>query len=219
MHALDASEVLQIVPSDLLRLYLAGIRPEDSTISCSVAHMGQLMELRVIQPWQNWLERLGRCLTAEAGSKAPQPTDFSPEHNEFFGQLQGYINRATYGYQVYSLQEVSRSLHELIERVNTFSASQLSLANIPSLQGQRATGLALELAAARALCFLSAPLMPKFAAQLWKFLGFRSTMAEEGWPAGVVFVPPGQRVLAAAGLCSRKFFPATLNLESLVSRE
>jgi len=215
-HALDAVEVLEKVPADLLRLYLAGVRPEDSTFSASLAHLGQLMELRVIQPWQNWLERLGRALTAESGSKAPPPGDFSPEHHEFFNVLQGLQARTTHAYQTFSLQEVSRCIHELIERVNAFSLSQGNLANIPTLQSQRFTALALELAAARSLCFMTAPLMPKFAGQLWKFLGARTSMEQEGWPEAVTFVPPGQRVLATAGLCARKFFPASLNLEQLV---
>jgi methionyl-tRNA synthetase len=217
-HALDAVAVLEKVPADLLRLYLAGCRPEETTVSASLAHLAQLMELRVIQPWQNWLEHLGRCLTAEAGSKAPQPGDFSAEHHEVFGSLQSLLSRAEHGYQVFSLQEVSRSIHELIERVNAFAMAQANLAQIPALQGQRATALALELAAARCLCCMTAPLMPRFAAQLWKFLGFRTTLEQEGWPSAVTFVPPGQRVLATAGLCSRKFFPASLNLEQLVEK-
>ena len=68
------------------------------------------------------------------------------------------------------------------------------------------------------LCHVTGPLMPKFAAQLWKFLGFRTSMEQEGWPSTPTFVPPGQRVLATAGLCARKFFPASLNLEQLVAR-
>lgn len=216
-HALDAVEVLEKVPSDLLRLYLAGVRPEDSTFSASLAHLGQLMELRVIQPWQNWLERLGRALTAESGSKAPAPGDFSAEHHDFFNVLQNLQSRTEHAYQNFSLQEVSRCIHELIERVNAFSLSQANLANIPTLQSQRFTALALELAAARSLCSMTAPLMPKFAAQLWKFLGFRESLEQAGWPAAVTFVPPGQRVLATAGLCARKFFPPSLNLEQLVA--
>ncbi len=218
-HALDACEVLEKVPSDLLRLYLAGVRPEDSTFSASLAHLGQLMELRVIQPWQNWLERLGRALTTESGSKAPQPSDFSPEHHEFFHSLQSILGRTEHAYQTFSLQEVSRCIHELIERVTAFSLAQANMVGIPTLQRQRETALALELAAARLLCYVTGPLMPKFAAQLWKFLGFRTSMEQEGWPSTPTFVPPGQRVLATAGLCARKFFPASLNLAQLVARD
>ena len=57
----------------------------------------------------------------------------------------------------------------------------------------------------RLLAQLCAPLMPKFATQLWKHLGQRGGL---DWPDSVELLDSGQRVLAADGLSARRYFPA-----------
>jgi methionyl-tRNA synthetase len=207
-HSLDGAELLARLPADLVRLYLAGVRPEHSDTRCNLENMQQFLSLRVVGPWQSWLEALGRSLTTEAGSKAPDPGNWGPEQQDFYAQLASLLQRAQRAYQLGSLQEVARTLHELVDQSSAFSVSQQPLAGIPELLAERSTALALELAAARLLAQLSAPLMPKFATQLWKHLGFRQTLEQQGWPQQVEFVPGGQRILAAAGLSSRRYFPS-----------
>lgn len=206
-HALDALEVLGQVPADLVRLYLATVRPEEGQTSCSMPAMAAFLNHQVIEKWQSWLARLAQSLTTEAGSRAPGPVDWSSEHSEFLGRLEALLAQATRGYESCSLQEVARAVHELVERAINFANSQSYLAGLPALLGQRATALALELAAVRLLALMTAPLMPGFSAQLWKCLGYREPA---GWPSEVEFLEPGQRLLAAAGLGARRFFPASV---------
>ncbi|MBT9582697.1 class I tRNA ligase family protein [bacterium] len=207
-HTLDGAQLLAQLPADLMRLYLAGVRPENSDTRCNIENMQQFLALRVVGPWHNWLEALGRSLTTEAGSKAPDPVNWGAEQQDFFGQLNGLLSRGQRAYEVGSLQEVARTLHEVVDQSTAFSLSQQPLAGVPELLAERSTSLALELAAARLLAQLSAPLMPKFATQLWKHLGYRNTLEQQGWPQQVEFVPGGQRILAAAGLSSRRYFPS-----------
>jgi len=202
-------EILSQIPSDLLRFYLACHRPEDKDINCSLEHMQRFLENRVIQPWQAWLERVGRALTTEAGSKAPTVTQWTPEQEEFMGQLQGLKNQLRRGYNMARLQEVTRAILELVDRSVAFGSAHLHLLNLPSLVPQRQAALAIELAAVRLLAEGVTPIMPRFAANLWKHLGFRQP---EGWSDRVELVPPGQRVLAAAGLAARRYFPPSLSL-------
>src|SRR5699024_7953954 len=107
-----------------------------------------------------------------------------------------------------SLREASLALHELVERAAAFGAAQAELAGIASLATQRATGLALELAAARTLATIAAPVMPVFAEQLWRALGFAGPVR---WPDEVAPVPPGQQV-ATAELIGRRFFPPLIEV-------
>lgn len=207
-NVLDGAEMLAKLPADLVRLFLAGVRPENSDSRCNLEAMQQFLQQRVIEAWQNWLDAVGKAITAEAGSKAPEAVAWSPEQEDFHRQLTQLMHRARRGYEHGLLQEVARSLHELVDLSTAFSLCQQPLAGIPELLGERSTSLALELAAVRLLAQLSAPLMPKFATQLWKHLGFRQTLEQQGWPTQVEFVPGGQRILAAAGLSSRKYFPA-----------
>jgi methionyl-tRNA synthetase len=206
-HALAAADVLQQVPSDLLRLYLATVRPEEGPATCSLEHLQGFINNQVFVPWQDWLEKLGRALTAEQASKAPQPAGFNREHQEFYGLLNSWLARATRAYESLSPQQAARVLHELMERTAVFASNQDYLAQVPGFEGERATGLALQLAAAKLLAQIARPLTPKFSQLLWKHLGFRTTLEQEGWPAQVEILPPGQRILATAGLVSRRYFP------------
>jgi methionyl-tRNA synthetase len=210
-HALDADAVLAQVPADLLRLYLARIRPEDVRTSASLPAAQVYMTL-VAQHWQGWLARLGACVAAEAAGAAPAPANpslapWSAEQTAFLGYLGQLAGRAQRAYEDGSLKEAAAALHELAERATSFGATQVHLAGVPSLAGQRATGLALELAAARAFAAIAAPLMPAFAERLWRCLGYTGPIT---WGGDVELVPPGQRI-DAAGLAAR-FFPERIEL-------
>lgn len=202
-HALDAATVLGQVNPDLVRLFLATVRPEQADASCSLQAMEVFLTQNVLGPWQEWLASLGRQVTTEAGSKAPAPGVWSPEQYDYQDRFEDWLRRARRGYETGSLQEVARVLHELVDRSRAFDLAQLHLAQIPGLGPQRATTLALQLCAARLLANLSAPLMPRFAALLRKHLGFTQP---ETWPHEAHFLPPGQRLLAAAGLSARRYF-------------
>jgi methionyl-tRNA synthetase len=208
-RALDANLVLSRVPADLVRLYLAKIRPEDARTNASLP-IAQMFLLTVTRHWQSWLSRLGAAIASEAGGLAPAAANaslqpWSHEQQQFLNQLQALVTRARDGYEACSLREASSAIHELVERATGFGAAQAHLAGVPALAAQRATGLALELAAARTLAMIAAPIMPAFAQQLWTCLGEGGAIAwsDDAWP-----VTPGQPIAAMA----EPFFPAVIDL-------
>jgi methionyl-tRNA synthetase len=207
-RALDAGAVLSRVPADLVRLYLAKVRPEDAPTSASIA-IAQAFLLTVTRFWQAWLSRLGAAIAAEADGRAPALANpslapWSHEQQEFLGQLDTLLARARTGYEAGSLREASSAIHDLVERALGFGAAQSHLADVPALAAQRATGLALELAAARTLAIAVAPIMPVFARQLWACLGESGAIA---WSDDAAPVPPGQ----AIRLAGQQFFPASFD--------
>ena len=114
---------------------------------------------------------------------------------------------------------MAKSAIDLVDRSIAFGHEQSHLAHLPGYEEQRATGVALELAAARLLAIICAPLMPNFGAQLWKILGHHHPMESEGWSREPKFLEPGQRLLARAGLCARRLFPQSVNLDDMIDSE
>ncbi|HEU0035268.1 MAG TPA: class I tRNA ligase family protein [Kofleriaceae bacterium] len=211
-HVLDARALLAQVPADLLRLFLAKVRPEDMQTSANLQALHMFVNL-VPRYWQDWLETLGTRLAMESASCAPQPANaslqpWSDEQLAFLAQLKAIVARARTGYESLSMKEVSLAIGELVDRAVGFGAAQAQLAGIPSLHAQRSTGLALELAAARTLAMIVAPVMPGFGAQLWHALGERDAVT---WSDDVGPVPTGQRVDTQAML-ERRFFPPVIAL-------
>lgn len=200
-HILEAGPMLEKYGSDLVRLLLAGLRPEISDTQCDGTMAENFLRQRIIGPWQDWLEAVGRRLTTESSSKTPEANQWGAEQDEFLERLESLRKRCQSAYQRGRLQEVAGCLQELVEQSATFALSQEPLQGMPD----RSTALALEVAAVRLLAQLSNPLMPRFATQIWKHLGQRGAI---DWPTEVELLEPGQRVLAAAGLSARRYFPA-----------
>jgi methionyl-tRNA synthetase len=199
-HGVEANLVLEHVPADLLRLFLAKLRPEDAPQNMTLQAM-QMFVMLVSQYWQRWLTRLGTAIASETEGRAPQPANASlapwpSEQQLFFSQLRALALRANHGYAAWSLKEASIAIHELVDRAVAFSAGQSHLAMVPALAAERATGLALELAAARTLAMIVSPIMPAFATRLWNALGYGGPIR---WTDDVASVPAGQPIALAAG--------------------
>ncbi len=218
-HYLSPEILLGRMPADLLRFYLATVRPEVSETTCSLRHMASMVNGLLVGRWQDWLADLGNAVTNEFMSSAPEFEEWADEHSQFFSELTAFSNRARQGYESRRLQVVAKTAIDLVDRTVAFGLEQSHLAHVPGYEDQRATGVALELAAARLLAIICAPIMPNFGAQLWKILGHHHPMEDEGWSREPKFLPPGQRLLARAGLCAKRLFPQTVNLDDMIEDE
>lgn len=210
-HTLDATKILS-APADLIRLYVAKIRPEETPASANLQG-ATLFVNYIARSWMDWLARLGKAIADEADGKAPAASNpslapWSSEQTGFVAHLKAIAARARQGYEDMALREVASALTELVDRALAFGAAQQHLAEVDSLAQQRETGLALELSAVRTLAILASPLMPLLAAQLWALLGYRGAIELDG---EVGPIPPGQPILTPA-MIKRTLFPSWISL-------
>jgi methionyl-tRNA synthetase len=215
-HYLSPDILLSRMPADFLRFYLALMRPEVSQTTCSLQHMSSTLNGLLLGRWQQWLKDLGEVVTEEFLSQAPEFEEWASEHSQFYAELGEISNKARQAYQRRRLQVVAKTAVDLVDLAVVFHHEQNHLAHLDSYSDQRATGVALELAAARLLALIIAPIMPSFGSQLWKILGHHYPMENEGWSREVKFVQPGQRILARAGLCGGKLFPQEIDLDDMM---
>lgn len=215
-HYLSPDILLSRVPIDMLRFYLASVRPEIGQTSCSLRHMSDTLNGLLIGRWQDWLASLGDRVTNEFYSSAPGYEVWGDDHNEFYADLTALNNSARQAYENRRLQLVVKACIDLTTRATVFGQDQQHLAGFPEYLEHRSTSVALELAAAKLLALFTYPIMPNFGAQLWKVLGHFQPITEAGWSKQVVLLEPGQRILARAGLCGRRFFPDRIDLEDMI---
>ena len=218
-HYLSPDILLSKMPIDMLRFYLASVRPEISETSCSLRHMADTVNGLLVGRWQDWLAQLGDAVSSEFMSSAPEFHEWNADHSQFMADLTDISNKARMGYQSRSLQRVTKAAIDLVTRSLMFGHDQSHLVGLAEYADHRATSVALELAAARLLALITYPIMPTFGAQLWKVLGHRHPIQEEGWSNQVRFLQPGQRILARAGLSARRLFPEAVNLDDMIEAE
>lgn len=218
-HYLSPDILLTRMPIDLLRFYLAMVRPEVSDNTCSLRHMSQTLNNLVIGRWQDWLAGIGTSVMEEFLSSAPDYEEWDTNHTAFYNELTEFSNRAKAGYEARRLQSVVKAAVDMVVRAQGFGHEQSHLKNLPDYADYRSTAVALELAAARLLAKMMYPIMPNFGAQLWKILGNHQPIDQEPWARQVAFLEPGQRILARAGLCARRLFPKGIDLEDMIEAE
>jgi methionyl-tRNA synthetase len=192
-HAIWGREALSFLPVDALRYFLAYDRPETEQSNFLLDNFRVAVRRELLGRWEPWLLRLGKRVR-EAGGAAPKLGALTPTQAHFQEDLRQLIRQATAGYRAesFSPQRVAATLNELVRTAWSFGSGE---AFWPASAGEaRATALALELAAARALAVLAAPILPGLAARLWSELGLGAAPGPGDWPSEPVPVPEGQRI-------------------------
>jgi methionyl-tRNA synthetase len=192
-HAIWARELLEIVPADIVRFYLSYRRPETEQTNFVLKEFVSTVETELVQVWNQWLKDLGTKVANEYGGTVPDTGAYSPEHRRFYNKLNKLIEEAAVGYEAesFSPQQATRVLMELVRTANRFGKAEDCLRGVEARKDERRTGIALEVAAAKALAILAAPIMPEFAQRLWNNLGFTKELQ---WEETLTFVPGGQAI-------------------------
>ena len=200
-HAIWGKEVLSPHTVDAIRCYLSLMRPEGRRTNFVMAEYDSFVADTLVDGWQRWLNDLGRRVEAHFGGAVPAAGTWIPEHHAFLARLEdrrSAISNAL-GEDDFSLNRAARELVGIVEDATRFAAAARHTADLPQWRDEARTAVALELAAARLLSLVSAPVMPRFAARLAAALG----QDEPGsWPEDVSLLPPGQPV----GLSHEVFF-------------
>jgi methionyl-tRNA synthetase len=194
-HAIWVSEFLAQVDPDLVRFYLCLTRPERAQTSFTESEFRATVRSE-LEPWQTWLHQLGTRLGRLFGGIAQEPGFWTPEQRDFYRELQSTVLEVsrTYEAETFSLRRVARLLCEMVRRAQEFGNGESHWENVERRRNELRTTLALELATARALALLSAPLLPRFSSELWRGLGNETPLEENGWEEVPAWVPPGARI-------------------------
>ena len=202
-HAIWGRELLADVPADVVRYYLAATAPEAEGTSFNLAEFADAVDRELLGVWQPWLEELAGRMREERGDRGvPATGDWTEQHRRFFGRLESLIAAAAEAYEAptFSPQRAARLLGDLVREARLFAKAEEAWRRVPARSEERRTALALELLAAKTLAILAAPILPDFAARLWRELGFD---APPRWEDRPTWVPEGQ---ALRGLAAAPYF-------------
>ena len=192
-HAMWGRELLARVPADMARFYLAYNGPEREQINFTIESLETMVEHELVQGWDPWLRDFATRLAFEFNGVLPGTGAWTNDHRRFYQTLQRLTAEAAEAYQTatFSPQRATRVLIELVHAARRFARSEEHWCGVPQRLEERRTAVALEALAIKTLALLSAPIMPDFAARLWRGLGYEGTPRWEDVPE---LVPGGRKI-------------------------
>lgn len=195
-HAVWGKDILNPQTVDSVRCYLSLIRPEGRRSNFVMAEYDSFVADTLVGGWQGWLNDLGGRINRQYGGSAPAAGSWTPQHQAFLTRLAD--RRVAIGHALgqddFSLNRTARELLGIVDDAREFAAAERYSTGIDGWQDQAATAIALELAAARLLSLVSAPVMPRFAERLAGALG---QPAPTSWPDQVELLAAGTPVQLA----------------------
>lgn len=195
-HALWGHELLERVPADIARFYLALDRPETEQRDFWLHELEETVQRELVGEWETWLLDLGRRLREESGGTVPGTGAWTEEHQRYYHDLLETIRDVgeAYGEQRFSLQRAARRLSELVRRAQAFGCAEQHWRKLPDRYEEWRTAVALEVLTAKCLAMMASPLMPGFAARLWGELGLDGEGGAPAWEDVPDFVPAGRGI-------------------------
>lgn len=189
------------VPADEMRFYLAWSAPEVEGTNFTRREFDETIEREVRQGFGGWLKGLTDKVVARHGGLVPWTGDWTEDHRRFYARIEQLSAEIAEAFEpkTFSLQRAARGLVELVRAARRFGAAESGWLRVEARGEERRTGVALELLAAKQLAVLAGPLMPTFAAALWRALGYSTPFSAQRFEERPEWVPGGQRIGDLAG--------------------
>ncbi|WP_034274092.1 class I tRNA ligase family protein [Haloechinothrix halophila] len=202
-HVVWGKEILTPDSVDAVRYYLSSTRPEDERTDFRRADFEHAVAETLVGQWQRWLHDVGERVRRDYDGSAPDAGTWTAEHTAFLARLSLHLDEITTALnpEAFSLRHAGAVLDAIVADARAFSRQQSPLRDLPEWDSEARTAVALELAAARLLGSVSAPLMPRFSGRLIDALGLAQL---DAWPDTVALVEPG----SACTLAATDFFTA-----------
>ncbi|PYC71890.1 methionine--tRNA ligase [Streptomyces tateyamensis] len=211
-HAIWGKEILTPDTVDAVRFFLSLTRPEGRRTNFRREEYQRVVEETLTGTWQRWLNDLGARVRKAYDGKAPDAGNWTPEQTAFLARLDARLRAVTgaLGQAGFSLNQAAAELDGLVRDTVRFAEQEGLTADADRWQAETRTAVALELAAAKLLAQVAAPVMPRFAGRLAAALGLAEP---QRWPQSVELLAPGTEVT----LADATFFaaPAATTAQSL----
>ncbi|MFI9503892.1 class I tRNA ligase family protein [Nocardia sp. NPDC052566] len=195
-HAVWGKEILTPGTVDAVRYYLCRTRPEGERTDFRRTEFDRAVTDTLVGQWEGWLTDLAERVGRDHGGIVPDAGTWTSEHTAFLSRLSVHLDEITAALnpEGFSLRRAAAGLDGIVTDARAFACQQSRLAGLDRWGSEGRTATALELAAARLLAAVSAPLMPRFSGRLAAAIGISEITT---WPETVELVPPGSRCAPA----------------------
>ncbi len=158
-HAIWGHEILESVPADPLRFFLALTRAEDAESDFSLSAFGSFVDSELVDRWESQIESLAKFSDPSFSKKAP----LSGEEERFLWNVDQQVEKIheAYSAERFSLNSVARGLLTVQDHIRRHSQCYALTASSASPNAEFVV-----LSALRLWAQLLRPLMPGYASRL-----------------------------------------------------
>ncbi len=200
-HLMGVAHAVERLGRDWLRVHLAETRPELAETDFTLEGAAKAIEVRRNR-WYGFVRAVAeRCQLAGDGVTVEAGV-WNPRHIAAFNALDDQRRAAGRAADpdCFSLPALVAALEATVQLATELRAAEPGAAGTETFDAQERTTIALELAAARQLAVLLAPLAPNVAAGISRAIGLDTDPTSTPWSRALEFVPAGQPLPAASVL-------------------
>jgi methionyl-tRNA synthetase len=193
-HAIWGDEFVKTKGVDVVRFFLAAIRPEAVESNFTLAAFDSTFSAVLRGLWQAWLSAVQQRLAGDFGFIVPEAGPWTDEARRFYGDLLDACDRVRRAYlpESFSTVRACAELNHFVELALRFDRATTVRHQLRSRE--TSTHMALQLMAVRAVALAASPVMPRFARGVLCVLGERGDPGDWAWPDPPTFVAHGLRV-------------------------
>lgn len=180
-HLIWASDLLENIPSDFLRFYLAYIRPESKKENFTMQDFQNFVESKINETIFSTIKQISELINNDFKGKIPESGAWSTEQIAFLKKLNEFIKnqRDHYTIESFSPQNATYSLLEFCRILKNFVDAQSFFREKKFTYDYYRTTIALAFSGLEIVAISSFPLMPNFSENLYQYLGNEQPMY---WP-------------------------------------
>lgn len=188
-HAVWANEVIEKVPSDVLRYYLATTRPEETRTQFTYSQFIDLVNRDLAHELSSWITDISTRIECDFDNICPDGGEWSIEHERFALYLHDCLEVAERAYNPvhFSPANIAHSLRGLVfEGRKLSSALHFLRSGTKASKLEYRTGIVFELTALKYYALIVMPIMPDFAQRICTALGLASMLS---WDNEIRLIP------------------------------
>lgn len=192
-HAIWAREILEHVPSDVVRFHLAANRPETEQTNFTMAAFETHVKEELVGRWEALFAELDAYLAEDFAGVSPEAAVQSSRQLAYLNTLSRIAGRLEehYGTETFSMNGAAKALSEIVSVTTRFLHEEAFSRKVAGRRTDWATAVALALTGVDMLGRSAGPLMPELSEKLRLSLGVEGRWT---WESEAKAFPSGRKI-------------------------
>lgn len=180
---IDLEDFFTKYSPDQIRYYLASNAPESSDSEFTWRDFQNRCNAELLGKLGNFVNRTLVFTKNYLSGKIPERKNLDETDRKFLSQIKDLVSKVAEEYSNYHLRRSSQIIMELSQMANVYFDTKKPWASIkdPSLKNEVDTTINCCLECVKKLALISSPIIPDVSEEIWKLLGFKSTLSNLNW--------------------------------------